>query len=243
MGACALARRRRHRITVQVPPNRSWTPAGCPARSTSSGRSHQSRVAQTRSARGGSPTELDRRSKNCSGCSQPGPLWPGVRLALGTDVRPAAGDRDALDRSPADPAGLPVALKHPRSGEERAALAEVVDVVDEAGSAMVDGGAQDRPDRLVQAGHLRRGQTAGESPRVQAGHVQGLIGVYVANAGQCRLVQDEGSGGSAACLADEAFSESKPAAIPRHRPCRKAGRTARRTARVARIWATGTISA
>jgi hypothetical protein len=79
--------------------------------------------------------------------------------------------------------GLALAPEYLRVVEVTCPAAEVVEVGGDAGAAGLDGAAEDGLDRRVQAAGLGQGEGTGLAGGVDAGVMQGLVGVDVADAG------------------------------------------------------------
>jgi hypothetical protein len=110
-------------------------------------------------------------------------------LAVRAEVRGTARDGRADDRRAAHIAGQALPAEHARPAEVTSAAAGLVDVAAEAGPAAIDGCAADALDGGVQAAGLGVAEAARRAGRVDAGAVQDLVGVDVADARDGGLVE------------------------------------------------------
>jgi hypothetical protein len=110
----------------------------------------------------------------------------------------AARDGGADDRRPAHVAVQPLSAEHVRLAEVARAAAGLVDVAGEAGAAAVGRCAEDALDRGVQAAGLGLAEAARRAGGADAGAVQDLVGVDVADARDGGLIEqhslDRGAG-------------------------------------------------
>ena len=114
-----------------------------------------------------------------------------LHLAAGAEVGGAAADDDADDLTAAGRAGLALAGVDEELVLHRPLLAAAVAVVVDRGAAVVDPGLQGGDDGVAQRLQVLGLHRAGGRERVQAGPVERLVGVDVADAGDPGLVEQE----------------------------------------------------
>src|SRR3954454_22628306 len=117
---------------------------------------------------------------------------PQPHLAARAEVGRAAADDDADDLAPAGEAGLSLAGVDEELLLHRPPLAAAFAVVVDRGAAGVDSGFQGRHDRVAQRLQVLGLHRAGWGERVQTRPIERLVGVDVADAGDARLVEQEG---------------------------------------------------